>query len=223
MFEAEIDGKRFLATVPPGGIGKGETFSCVMQTMAKPGPSVPFGSWRDGLCNCFRHGICHPFLLNTIVCPLLALGQVMTRMQLDAFGHPLKTRGNAHASMFVITLFWAGMNGFIYVCYNYKWFHNMPLTIPDYIAVALLNFTLCLYTFYVVSTTRAAVRAKYEIQEQRFFDLEDNCCATFCLPCTICQLGRHTAPYDMLDARCCSKTGLKETVSLDYLDKATIP
>jgi Cys-rich protein (TIGR01571 family) len=217
QFEAEIDGHRFLATVPFGGAKRGETFSCVMRELTPSGPSVPTGAWRDRLCDCTKFGTCHPVNLNTIFCPLLSLGQVMTRLKLDAFGRPTKLGGNTWSTMWTITIFWIAMNVIIYMAFNFKWVHHLPLTIPDYIAVTALNVAGIAFTLYAVAATRAAAREIYHIREYRFYDLEDNCCATFCTPCTICQLHRHTVPYDQLEAKACTKTGLDPDVRLDFI------
>jgi hypothetical protein len=69
-FEAEIEGRRFLATVPAGGVQKGETFSCYMRDLEKVGSDIPVGRWRDGLFDCCRIGCCHPVIWNGLLCPL---------------------------------------------------------------------------------------------------------------------------------------------------------
>ena len=69
-FEAEIEGRRFLATVPTGGVQKGETFSCYMRDLEKVGSDIPVGRWRDGLFDCCSTGFCHPVICNSLFCPL---------------------------------------------------------------------------------------------------------------------------------------------------------
>lgn len=70
-FEAEIDECRFIATVPSGGVRKGETFSCYMRDMERAGESdIPTRKWRDTLFHCLKHGPTHPMLLNACFCPL---------------------------------------------------------------------------------------------------------------------------------------------------------
>lgn len=69
-FEAEIEGRRFLATVPAGGVQKGETFSCYMRDLEKVGSDIPVGRWRDGLFDCCSIGCCHPVIWNSLFCPL---------------------------------------------------------------------------------------------------------------------------------------------------------
>lgn len=69
-FEAEVEGRRFLATVPAGGVRKGETFSCHMRDLEQVGSDIPVGRWRDRLTDCFSHGAAHPVVLGGLFCPL---------------------------------------------------------------------------------------------------------------------------------------------------------
>jgi hypothetical protein len=116
-FEAEIDGCRFMATVPAGGVRKGQAFTCYMRDAMDDASGAPTGRWRDGIFDCFRFGVCHPMLLNSFFCPLrkfwlcdrscavcllfekvfvpyifrvVGLSQVMTRMGVDYLGLPGK-------------------------------------------------------------------------------------------------------------------------------------
>jgi hypothetical protein len=68
-FEAEIEDRRFLATVPAGGVRKGETFSCYMRDLDNVGSEIPVGRWRDGQLDCLTHGVFHPLVLNAVFCP----------------------------------------------------------------------------------------------------------------------------------------------------------
>jgi Cys-rich protein (TIGR01571 family) len=211
-FEAEIQGRRFLATVPAGGVQKGNTFSCVMRDLETVGVGTPVGRWRDRLCDCGIYGLCHALICMTIFCPLLALSQVMTRLNYDFLGRAsdVKRVRTAWSTMWSILFFHVAMNGLIYTAYCYKWSENIPLSSADIAAVVLFNVSFVLYAIYTTSSARASLREKYMIREHRFFDLEDCCCATFCMPCTICQMSRHTANYDNVDAVCCSATGLRQ-------------
>jgi hypothetical protein len=70
MFEAEIEERRFLATVPAGGVRKGETFCCYMRDLEKVGSDIPVGRWRDALTDCCIHGASNPVVWNALFCPL---------------------------------------------------------------------------------------------------------------------------------------------------------
>jgi hypothetical protein len=69
-FEAEIEGKRFLATVPQGGVQQGETFTCYMRDLDSVAIDIPVGYWRDNLSSFCDFGCCHPVILNSLFCPL---------------------------------------------------------------------------------------------------------------------------------------------------------
>lgn len=53
------------------------------------GHNIPTGHWRDGICNFMANGCCHPMCCLACWCNPLALGQVATRMKLDAKGSPV--------------------------------------------------------------------------------------------------------------------------------------
>lgn len=69
-FEAEINGRRFLATVPTGGVRKGRTFKCYMKnTTEDQEMTIPAGIWRDGLFDCLKYGVFHPSVVMSFVFP----------------------------------------------------------------------------------------------------------------------------------------------------------
>ena len=72
-FEAEIEGQRFLATVPPGGVQQGETFTCYMRELDSVAIDIPVGYWKDEPQDVFNYGCCHPVIWNSIFCPLSKL------------------------------------------------------------------------------------------------------------------------------------------------------
>ena len=69
-FEAEIEGQRFLATVPPCGVRQGETFTSVMRELDSVAIDIPVAYWKDGMTSACKHGCCHPSIWNAIFCPL---------------------------------------------------------------------------------------------------------------------------------------------------------
>jgi hypothetical protein len=69
-FEAEIEGQRFLATVPDGGVQQGETFTCYMRELNSVAIDIPVGYWKDGMCDMCTYGLCHPTLWHALFCPL---------------------------------------------------------------------------------------------------------------------------------------------------------
>jgi hypothetical protein len=69
MFEAQLGSKKFLATVPPGGVTKGQRFVSTMKELEVIEIPVPLGAWRDESCECLNHGVIHPLLINTVFVP----------------------------------------------------------------------------------------------------------------------------------------------------------
>ncbi|KAL7575943.1 hypothetical protein ACA910_000739 [Epithemia clementina (nom. ined.)] len=199
-FEAEIEGQRFLATVPPGGVQQGETFTCVMRELNSVANDIPVGYWKDGMTSFCAHGCCHVSIWNAIFCPLIALAQIGQRIQLDFLGRVQHPEG-----------------------YAYKWENSLDVSFADYSALALINLAMIGFTIFVTQSTRYSLREKFRIREERCYDLEDVVCSLFCLPFVVCQMQRHTANYEEYNAVCCSKTGLPDGVGVhaDQIEKSS--
>ena len=69
MFEVQLGSKKFLATVPPGGVTKGQRFVSTMRELETIEIPIPLGAWRDGIKDCFSDGMCHPLFLNALFLP----------------------------------------------------------------------------------------------------------------------------------------------------------
>mmetsp|Transcript_20975 Transcript_20975/g.27062 ORF Transcript_20975/g.27062 Transcript_20975/m.27062 type:complete len:569 (+) Transcript_20975:151-1857(+) len=217
-FEAQLENRKFLATVPPGGVVKGQTFLTEYRDLDRVVMSVPVGHWRDNIYDCFSQGICHPMFLTTIFCPLISLGQIMTRTRMTWTGTP----GPIVETRMTFTSMWIIL--FSYITLNLV-FIALPLTRDspfrdaetgdvdwlDAGPVLAVNLAFVLYCWCVTARTRASIKDKYAI-EDTCGPLEDCLCAGFCQPCTICQMGRHTADYDTFRASCCTATGLPRKV-----------
>ena len=103
----------------------------------------------------------------------------------------------------------------VFGAFNYKWSRGIELSKADWASIGVVNITMILFTICVTASTRGSIREKFLIRENRFFDVEDCCCATFCMPCAICQMARHTASFNDYDAVCCNDTGLPDEVELE--------
>lgn len=68
-FEAYVGGTKILAKVPPGGVIKGQMFTTPMESLDEIRTTVKIGDWRDGICDCFSHGLCHSLFLCTLFFP----------------------------------------------------------------------------------------------------------------------------------------------------------
>jgi len=121
------------------------------------------------------------------------------------------------AMMFIVMAFWLSVNIGLFFGYNVKWSRGYELSVADWAAVAIINGSFVGFVVFVTQSTRSSIREKFLIREQRCHDLEDLCCASLCLPCTVSQMSRHTANYDDYEAVCCSKTGLPDGVRVNQV------
>lgn len=71
-FEAKVGNLVFLATVPKGGVTKGQVFHSTMTDIFSRDfaeMKIPRGQWRDNLFDCLKYGIAHPFVVTSCFCP----------------------------------------------------------------------------------------------------------------------------------------------------------
>jgi Cys-rich protein (TIGR01571 family) len=134
----------------------------------------------------------------------------MTRVKLDFIGRRQAKDKHPFAVMSSIVIMWGMMNLAIFAAFNYKWSQRIELSVADFCALGLINLSVLVFGMYATASTRASLREKFMIREHRCYDLEDCCCGTFCMPCTICQMSRHTVDFKLYEAACCTETGLEE-------------
>ena len=240
-FEAEIDGCRFMATVPAGGVKKGQAFTCYMRDVMNDN-GAPTHRWRDGLFDCFRYGVLHPMALNSIFCPLrkyllqredyiaitkfrsshvfcaVGLSQVMTRMGTDYVGLPPKVvldKGLYSTRGMALMIFglWLSLNIFFVCAFFIKKNTATPISKADIVSCVGVNLGMYIYVVYATANARAVLRRRYQIKEFCCGDdVEDVVCAVACMPCVVSQMGRHTVSYIEHRGVCCSETGLEPGV-----------
>lgn len=198
-----------LVKVPAGGVRATQRFpAIVIREVNRGSHNIPHGKWRDGIWDCWNLGCCHPQWCLTFWCTPCALGQVLTRMKLNACASPkqaVATGLTAFQILFAVQVVYlvvqtvlssvigdtSGWGGFLY-------------------------FVLYIFVLIVTMLLRRYVRNKYQIPEKTCWckeggccrGCEDFCCAFWCASCTICQLARHTADYHRHRAGCCTEDGL---------------
>jgi len=225
MFEAEIDNKRFLATVPEGGVKNGETFTSSMRDIKKKNVGIASGRWRDGLMDVFKHGTTHPLVVYSFLCPPIALAQIMTRMGFDFRGRPANVPEKGFYStwgaMVSILSMWVIMNYVIIDQLSSKMATGAVLSFFDIFSLFVLNGGLFAYNVYAAANCRASIREYSGIDEKplyvgsrKFTTGQDYLLAIFAMPLTIAQMGRHTASYDNFEGSFCSHHGLSRDMSL---------
>lgn len=215
---------------PEGGVKEGQLFRAQVLNQAKPTPTInnnphniPVGQWRNGLFECCAHGCCHPMCCLASWCRPLALGQVMTRMNLDPCGNPdvqgtSRTCGPFKVMVALTVALYCGY----YICLVIAAPINTASNAggygasgedfgPNDIVTALyqiFSIAISMYFLIVTCKTRAHLRRTYNIPETSCNGCEDCCCAYWCGCCTLAQMARHTADYETYPAACCSETGL---------------
>jgi Cys-rich protein (TIGR01571 family) len=140
----------------------------------------------------------------------------MTRTGLDWHGEPSNklVSGLSCANMAVMLTFWLAMNASALFMFRVRWERGMDWGITYVCILIAFNLLSWCYMTNLTRATRAAIRNKYQIPEERCVGCEDCMCATFCMPCTICHMGRHVADFETYRGTCCSSTGLPRQVEL---------
>jgi Cys-rich protein (TIGR01571 family) len=180
---------------PAGGVVAGQRMVVPFEPNASYAAQRVVGTWKDDVFACTRYGLCHPSLINTSCFRFILLGQIMTRLQLDWFANPASSGEwrNTFNIMVYVTLGWTVT---LLVSQPHSQFSN------------LCNFSLFAFMVILVTKVRIIVRQRYEIPESQCVGCEDVCCAFWCSCCTVSQLARQTADYDMEEARFFTNDGL---------------
>ena len=170
--------------------------------------------------------------------PAVLLGQVLTRLQWNCCAQQQSGSNGAKTTFLSafkllagVTLFWylgAAVYQIIYYEYGETTSsaysdsfaygeHTATLGLTDdatlpiwivYIVASIITYGLTLLVVLITCRTRQQLRDKYGIPAGACGRIEDVCCAVVCGPCTVCQMARHTADYDVYPASCCTETGL---------------
>ena len=189
-----------LVQVPAGGVLATQRFAAIVVREVNRGShNIPHGKWRDGLCDCWNLGCCHPQWCLTFWCSPCALGQVLTRLKLNLCSSPKQAVGvgwTAFKILFAIQVVYLVVIPLVNALIGYS--------IVNEVVVPAMFIFMIIVTFYL----RRYVRNKYQIPEKTCRGCEDFCCALWCQSCTICQLARHTADYHNYKAGCCTEDGL---------------
>lgn len=227
-------------TVPEGGVIAGQRFTTRVENLNDSNKSSDnsnqgermniYGKWKDGVCDCFKHGIFHPMVWNACCFTLVAMSQVMTRLKLNWIAIPAKTDKEIKRTFAItvfITVFVLVFNSILGMIMTFEINMNTNeeneiTTIevsPLYEIVNLIrniiNFFSMIYTIYTITKTRLYVREKYSIKGSCF---EDCCLSFWCSCCTVAQMARHTTDYDSYPGRCCTSTGLPRSTPSTIID-----
>ena len=180
QFEARAGDDIFTATVPK--VTRGQIFATKMGDISGNADGqqqnlrvrtfrdmeAPPSRWRDNVFDCTSNGFLHPFLLNSLFCPLVALAQIMAWVQMSNTGDPvvmIKTRTPVcYYVWFVILLILVHIGYFFYLYFMEPQEDAfLILTMP----LVGLDILLLFYFLYMVTKTRKQVRMEYNIPELR--------------------------------------------------------
>lgn len=212
-FEAEINGdpdKVFTCQVPQGGVTEGQVFLTPLPlTFDGLRLRAPVGHWKDGLCDCCALGVCHPTLWCALCCTQIAMGQIMSRMQLTWLGEygPIASTANTFR---VVVLLVASYYAYS-TCLLMAELPYATQGVPTPTSIAVLkfvgSFVFSVWAVYSLCRVRENVRARYQIPETRCAGCEDLCCSLWCSCCVTSQMLRHTGEHETYPAVCCTRTG----------------
>ena len=251
QFRVNVNGRVLEAQVPDtAGVSAGQRFAAWILNdngdyddnvnLPQHTTTNPSLTWRDGFFQCFRLGIFHPMFCLALWCAPCALGQVMTRVNLDIAGNPRTSNERMfwtpYKFLFAITTGYIVLRGVTETIIDAKVdddrndddvFRNSTDASDDddddsYPAWAeaiiffrfLVFLSFAIFTFVLITKTRQYIRRKDNIPAETCGKMEDCCVSVWCPWCTICHMARHTANYDQQGARCCTDTGLTENAPL---------
>lgn len=222
-FDAHINddpNKVFSCEVPDGGVKEGQVFLVPLsKDFGGPRIDAPTGHWKDGLCDCCTLGCCHPSLLCAWCCNVIAMGQVMTRMQLTWLGGIGPYSLTKYTFTIVVAIFVTLQIYALYVNHvQIKMTQEFVAAVqagedpvPPHLPFHYLVIIYVFLIWFIVATcrTRKAIRQRYQIPEKCCpgYGCEDCCCVYWCTCCTVSQMLRHTGEYEHYPGVCCSKTG----------------
>jgi len=193
------------------------------------------GSWKSGLFDCFKYGVCHNALLCACCTPTILLAQLLTRMKMTWKGKPTSA-SEEYKKTFCNVITVASINfaiNSVFYCIAVIPYQDSD---GDLIMVQneecvpwqmnLVNWSsrlFMVYTFIVMVRLRRTIRAKYSIPETNCEGCEDYCCVFFCGFCSAVQMAHQTAEYENQDALCFTTTGLSPSEDpFETLTEATI-
>ena len=212
QFQVDVgDGKQYTVQVPPGGVTAGQRFSAMVVQQQTPtmlalppggggGTSdIPRGQWRDNWTNCFSQTNAQCFL--SCFCSPCAVGQIMTRMNLDWKADPFQAGQEKPALstfkiVFIITTVYHVV-GRIFSIAGLGYLESVVLVL------------MAVYVTFITCRTRKLIRTTYSIPTTMCGEeMEDCCCSFWCNPCTACHMARHLVDFNQYSAQCCTDTGL---------------
>lgn len=181
--------------------------------------NVGTGRWKDGLCNCFAHGCCHPSFCFAWCCPLLLVGQVMRRFNLTWSGKQGTSKQSRLVFLFILLIIL--MHSYYNTDSVFDEINDFNIQSALSVSSTIAALLLSLISIYFIYITRYFIRQRYNIPESNCIGCEDLVCACCCQCCVASQMARHTTDYEIYRAVWISDTGLPDNPNVITGSSAT--
>jgi len=148
------------------------------------------------------------------------MSQVMTRMNLNWFGMPLRLApGEVSPTCKIVTIL--VLSYIIFTVLLEILFPTPPEGMEDYYRYppiiefikVIVDVAFTLYCLFALMKVREAVRYKYSIPERHCEGCEDFCCSVWCSCCTVAQLSRQVNDYEKNEGKWFTRTGVPDHVA----------
>ena len=165
------------------------------------------------MCSCLKYGCFHPSFLHAVCCPLILMGQVMTRMKLNIWALP-GTLAEVKNTFKYCCFLWIGFIIFQSIFAppppKVDTYGNLVVDSSPSFLYSLAGFLIFAYSLIIMVRTRRAVREQYTIPDDTTCGVSNDLCCSFWFPCcNLSLLARQTADYENDRAMCCTETGLR--------------
>lgn len=189
-FDVEVNHEILTVVVPHGGVRKGQPFRAQTQARIQDERStirIPVGGWKDSLFDFCRYGPFHPSICLAVCCPLIALGQIYTRLNLNWHGQPNENEyesapiSNLHESTnapppFTTPPEYSSRAFKIMVAFSIVYGVLTRMIAPENFAlIHLSNFLFLLVCAILIGRTRTQIRNRYEIQATTIEETAERC------------------------------------------------
>ena len=151
---------------------------------------------------------------------LVALAQVMSRMQLDSSGNKtlsLRSRVNFEAfrlTPVILTLLHGVLFFLMLRAFHLHLRGQLWVFIYSSIPILAIDILLYIYFIYLTVKTRRTIRQEFNIRETGCLGFRDEVLSLFFTPFVIAQMGRHTADYETFVGNFCTQTGLSDHIEV---------
>ena len=171
-FLAEVNGSQFTATVPRGGVQKGQIFKVPEPSM--DAPLAPVGRWRTELMDC--SDCCSPLCCMAFNFPCIVSAQMIERLNLSLGGCRKDGGANGEATRFGACVLYPSVLGLLTLIVVI-----FAIATAASGNVGLAYFTIVLYIVlpaWLIFVTVGMICARKSMRE--LYNIPGSCCGDFC-------------------------------------------